>query len=597
MRKKPSNPDDSMFDWDAEAPHDGSPDALMFLLAADEAANTPERRQMLDGLLEGDEREVQRVLESDADHGDVLDDDFFWCYMGLALCQGNRRFWQVVNDWGYSLHSVVKLPDSKPGAEGMSLACWGATFAEPERLDWLERLGELEPWRGTHSVGRGALLSAGEVGMLNGSAAHFNYWLPKWAIHIQESRLEFNRRNKVEVSCNIPTCISVMVGMMEWKKLPANPHNPAPNYPEPEELQRRLDAMLKALTDAFYAKAQPGQMLAALTANPPVSGREKVFSALVKWAITRDTNPFEQPLELQALKAGEFEWCRALVEQGSPLERTPGGVSLGQALVSCYLASKPTEDTTALLQTVQLFTTRAKQEAPALLEALWNRKIPNSAKTSEAFPEIAAALGRQWDKLHKLLKLGCPLMREGEPTQLGNVLLIKAAKNDMDDPDNEINKKHTASSVFLQWVERGQEEEDEQALDGLWNQPVPIKGGGTTWPEHAVLDAGDNEWLMATLIKHGCPLARRDHKGRELGFRLLRKTMTANDTGCWETFRRRAIAEGGTSIPEAYLHQDGGTLQADFAANPAKVKTALNAVELDVRWGGDLQQAPVRPRF
>jgi hypothetical protein len=154
---------------------------LDLLQNAHKAATSEGRRQLLDGLLDENERTVRRALEEDCDHGELLADEFFTPFIGLAAGLGSRDVWNVLSDYGYSFNSGVRddRDDVRGGDSGMTLAQWCCGFLEPERLDQLIGWRLLKPFE----CGVGNKLCPAESGMLSGSAELFDYWVREWLIN------------------------------------------------------------------------------------------------------------------------------------------------------------------------------------------------------------------------------------------------------------------------------------------------------------------------------------------------------------------------------------------------------------------------------
>ena len=131
---------------------------LDLLIAAQQAAYTEGRQMMLNGILDYQDRDLQRAFEM-FDHSELLGDDFYWCFMGLAGLHGDRAAWRTLGDYGYSMESEISLPPDEDEPVGLSvkgtpLGCWLAQFAPPERLDFLQEEKLLDPWHRNYKSGK-----------------------------------------------------------------------------------------------------------------------------------------------------------------------------------------------------------------------------------------------------------------------------------------------------------------------------------------------------------------------------------------------------------------------------------------------------------
>lgn len=62
------------------------------LKEASSAAHTPEREDLLEGLLDGQEGLVQRTMEGDHEHAELLGDDFSGALWAWPCSMGARSF-------------------------------------------------------------------------------------------------------------------------------------------------------------------------------------------------------------------------------------------------------------------------------------------------------------------------------------------------------------------------------------------------------------------------------------------------------------------------------------------------------------------------
>lgn len=586
---------------------------LDLLIAATEAAHTEERRMMLDGILDIQDRDLQRALESGVDHGDLLDDDFFWCFMGLAGLHAGRAAWRTLMDYGYNLDTEITPP---PGAgadslgrtpKGTPLGCWLAQIAPTERLDYLQEEGLLKPWRPAYNVGD-KQLSAGEMGMLIGSAEHFDYWFPQWKEHLAnewKERQEKRRDKAAPLIPTVPTVARVALGMLAWEQQqsPSSGPNAYPHHwPQADEVKRRTDAILEAWGETCYPAANEEKRLLAMTRFPPrVWSRQEhgVIEALLRWQVPRVRDPFQHPLEVEALQQSNHMWLAGLLKNGAPLDRTHKGnpMHLAKALAVQHALAPNGNDSP--VREATLFVERAQKEDPKALNAFLTAWVSKPGSRAAAQPAIFLALADgKWDSVKRLLAWGVPtgtVDAKGKP--LGEHLMAAFLAN-CDDQDS---VKSTFQNLKA-WMSKATDSEKEALMVSTEKYRTSEAFNSRKrkeLPEFVLLERGE-EKALAWLIEQGLPIDRRNEEGMALGWAMLFQAGKNRhlEATLWQAFRNKAAATGGKQIPDTYLNRDLGSLIEEFKKNPGLALTTLKACWLDSRWeAGNVPTSRSRPRM
>jgi len=336
---------------------------LDLLLAADQAATTPERRELLDGLLEGQDRCVERAMEADTDHGELLGDDFFWCFMGLAMAQGDSAFWRTMGNWGYDLRSEVRHPEEDSNAS-LELGVWGAAFLPTERLDWLVKKKMLAPFKPVHRIKDAGKLSAAEYGMLVGSAELFDYWAPQWTENYRNEQAQARQR---EHGFHLPIMLNLLLGYQSWREA-KTPLRPFPtNGFSAEEIQRRIDVIAECVMALQYPTAPRTERLMPFLKRPTFvnAGSNVNMRGLVRWLVEQESHPWTHGETLYVLRKKEWTWLKALIENKAPLNPDSQYV-LATTLAKTVMAFDDQKDwNDKHLACAKAFLQRARSEDPA----------------------------------------------------------------------------------------------------------------------------------------------------------------------------------------------------------------------------------------
>jgi hypothetical protein len=585
---------------------------LDLLIAATEAAHTEERRMMLDGILDNQDRDLQRALESGVDHGDLLDDDFFWCFMGLAGLHAGRAAWRTLMDYGYNLDTEITPPPDAEGdglgraAKGTPLGCWMAQIAPTDRLTFLQEQGWLKPWKPAFDVAD-KRLSAGEMGMLTGSAEHFDYWFPQWKQHLESEWAERLRRRSdpaLPLSVTVPTVAGVLLGMDSWSQRSSSesPQQYPDHWPTAAEVRRRTDAVLIAWRNLHYPAVSEEKQFLAMCKRPPQtwSRQERgVLEGVVRWQLARIEAPFNHPIEIQALEQEAYAWLEALLKNGAPLIRgssqDPTRLAKGLA-VQHALASNGKDSP---VREAVLFVERARKEAPEALEAFLTAPVSKPRTRGAGQPAIFLALADQkWTSVEQLLEWGAPTGLADAKGKLLGAHLMAAFLAFCDDQDS---ARPTFQNLKT-WMGKASAEEKE-ALMALTDKHVVSdqfdRQKRYDLPEFVLLERG-HEKMLAWMIEQGLPIDRRSAEGMALGWAILQQAGENKrlEPKLWQAFRSKALATGDKQIPDTYLNRDLDSLVNEFKQNPGLALTTLKACWLDSRWeAGNAPTSRSRPRM
>lgn len=573
---------------------------LDLLLAADRAATTPERQDLLEGVMQNDDRLVRRAMESTADHGDLLGDDFFWAFMGLAMNQGSAAVWRVLGDWGYSLQSQVRTPPQDGPSSATTLGCWGATFVPVDRLDWLEKRGWFDPGSTVHEVGNGhARLNAMEVGMLNGTPEHFDHWLVRWRAAQTEVWAKHQRQRGGAPRFFVPAVVVTAMGLERLSEQGRKPVQGG-EWDTPAEARRRKDALIETWLSVHCPHVPTDRRLEALSRNPPFALREagrEVLTALATWQIEREAAPFEAAVELVALEGEHLDWVYALLQAGAPLDRPtvtlPDGSALAAGLAQAYAHRVRHRDEDDVQAAVGCFLERARTHAPAARAMFFCLPAvvasPKNGKGRGRGVVFACLHDHDADGVAQLLAWGCPLdLKDRSGT--GGLLPQRLATALLAAPFLGLNAEAKAQN-WVSWARRAAEE-DPGLLPWSWathgHEPVEFQA------HQAGLFA-----LLEQMIDHGLPLSRQNREGHRLGWVMLVHAARGGrlDLGAWDAFRERALAQGDPSVDVAYLHQTAPQIEAAFALDPRLALTTLQAQRLDARWNPATAVPKPRPRL
>lgn len=586
---------------------------LDLLIAAQEAAYTEGRQMMLNGVLDYQDRDLQRAFEM-FDHSELLGDDFYWCFMGLAGLHGDRAVWRTLRDYGYSMESEISPPPDEDEPIGLStkgtpLGCWLAQFAPPERLDFLQDEKLLDPWHRNYKSGKEYLCPA-EMGLLAGSQEIFDYWMPLWEARERKEAKEHQRRvsasNTSTLKVLIPTVCKVILGMDQWSR-EDKPTNPFPSHwPNGLALEARRDRLMNAWADIHYPAKTPKQRLEAMAKNPPFSHEPGLLrgqvAAVTKWQLDQTPSPFDVPLELLALRSEKAErscWLDALLKHGAPLSRPNNDdpFALAHALARLHALESKGEDY-PLVET-RSFVRRARVEDTTAFQAFLEHPIlPKSGKGTPE-PAIFMALEKKnWAAAYRLIRWGTPLeLRNSKGLDLGSALLHTFVSQ-LDDPS-----VHVFTNL-IQWLERASPEQQQALLNTDTLYPMPSPGRGKPRPEDShlefVLLAYGMHDELTNLIKKGLPIDRRNHDNMGLGWLLVASAAQRPlDEKLWATFQTHASAHANADmlLPFSYRSRTAADLTKEFQNNPNLAQTTLSARMLDSRWSSSFDEKSPKKRI
>lgn len=584
---------------------------LDLLIAATEAAHTEERRMMLDGILDNQDRNLQRALESGVDHADLLDDDFFWCFMGLAGLHAGRSAWRTLMDYGYNMDTLITPPPEADAdfigrtAKGTPLGCWMAQIAPLERLDFLLEQGWIKPWRPAFDVAD-KQVSAGEMGMLTGSADHFDYWFPQWEEHMTQEwneRLKKRRDKTIPAIPSVPTVAGILLGMASWGQKPASggAQGYPDHWPKMDEVKRRTDAILNAWCDLCYPAANEEKRLLVMAKRPPQmwSRQERgVIEGFLGWQLSRVRDPFKHPLEIQALQQTDYAWLAGLLKNGAPLSRAEADDPMRLAKTLAVQHALASNGKDSPVREATLFVERAQRENPEALKTFLTAAVSKPSSRGPVQPAVFLALAEgKWASVKQLLGWGVPTdLVDAKGNTLGQHLLA-AFLSHCDDRDS-----RTATWENLKsWMEKASAPEksavmnstDRHVISYSWDRKKRFD-----LPEFVLLDRGE-EKALAWLIEQGLPIDRRNGEGMALGWCLLQKAGENRclDAKLWQAFRNKAIETGNQQIPATYLNRNLDELINEFKNNPDLALTTLKASWLDSRWEAGKPTSRSKPRM
>ena len=577
---------------------------LDLLIAADAAANTPERRQLLDGLLDENDREVARALESGVCHSELLGQDFFWCFMGLAGLHGDRSVWRVLGDYGYSFATEIIPPleeesaSSSPGRP-MSLASWLAQFAPLERLKELEESHAIDPWAPDFKVGSGLnwnWLSPGEVGMIAGTSAHFDHWLDRWDRREQaQVKAQELFRGQSPDRVSVPIALRMIVGMQRLHETPtAEPSSSLGPRPAVEELTRRGEALIQTWLRIHYPAENETARWAALNCAPPFEWKENVQEALkwiARWQAAQTPEPFASPVEETALTDKNWYWVRALLAAGVPLSRPNHAFAMGLPHALAVGHACDAEEGNGCPEAAQAFVERARQECPIALDAFFSAPMRLEPSLSAQPPIFWALAIDNQGAVGRLLKWGQPLdVKIGKGVSLGKALVEKAVAE-----GSSPQQAHRCLSL-LEWLKRASVDQK----NALWaadpSQVSRTGGKREEFPERVLLKQERTHGLVL-LLEHGVPLGRPGEL--PLGHAILKLGEATNfwDRDLWVAFAQRALHEGHSCVPKRLLKQEPDQWAQAFVNNPARAWAEINREWMEEQVAESPGVSRARPRI
>jgi hypothetical protein len=295
---------------------------LDLLLAADKAARTTNQKLLLEALMEDDGRGIQRVMERESRHEILFEDSFFTPFMGLMAAQGSREAWRTLQDWGYSMQSDIRDKEERFDRNSMTLGGWVCQFLPPERLSSLIEWKVLDPFNSRAGKSR---MHAGEYGMLGGNNELFDFWLDKWKQNFKKTPSRYK---------TLPTLMETASGMLRWQE----DHSEYPaSFPTENELSRRIDGIVDAISDHFYEAPTRKDQWAALIKTPPTNSKSFPVSVFVGNLAQRVDNPWEDPTILEkAMKGANYHFVAALLDAGIPLD-TPYAAQVPRKILKTIL--------------------------------------------------------------------------------------------------------------------------------------------------------------------------------------------------------------------------------------------------------------------
>lgn len=575
---------------------------LDLLLAANDAAHTEGRRLLLDGVLDGGDRYIRQALEDHPDHGELLDDDFFWAFMGLAGVHADRESWRTLRDHGYGMDTSIRLPEADDSQgwldrEGVSLGGWLAQFADPQRLDELQDWGLLKPWERNDKVGRGKV-GAGELGLATGSQALFDYWLPQWKAQLEREATGARASWRKRASRSVPDLCKLAIGMEAWDRQ-NDPRQPYPsNWPSGPALSARVDALLETWLSAAYPDVSARDRLAAMGEDPPNSWDEthagRSLDRVLAWQMTQSPNGTDLPLEILAADNDEIRWLAALLRAGFPLSRPQAErpFALAERLALAHAQASNGEGSP--VPEVAAFVAQARKRDPAALDAFFGHVVPATGKRPARRAIFHALHNGPPAGVARLLEWGQSAETvDVDGTPLGVALLQDLVKR-LDAPERAIQN-------LKAWLKRADPAHATAILadDRPYERP---KGSSRAPAEPALLEfillEGDADEALALLVAQGFPLRRQDGQQRSLGWSILAKAADGRGINArlWDAYRARAAGLSDQQIPPSYFHRTAKDLEQELEANPSLAMATLAAARLDERLAAPQPEDAARRR-
>lgn len=553
---------------------------LDLLIAADQAAHTPERRELLEGLLEGQDRQVERAMEADTDHGELLGDDFFWCFMGLAMAQGDRAFWRTVGNWGYDLRSEVRHPDEDSDAS-LELGVWGAAFLPPERLDWLVEKNMLAPFKPVHPIKDAGKLSAAEYGMLVGSPELFDYWAPQWKEHYQN---EEAKRRHPEHGFHFPIMLNLLLGYQSWREA-ENPLRPFPTTGfSAEEIQRRIDTIAECVMAVQYPKAPRTERLMPFLKRPTFAhnGSNVNMQGLVRWLVEQESHPWSHGEMAHVFKNKEWGWLKALLENGAPLN-PDGKQGLAKGLSKAIVTHDANQDwKKETIACVKAFLKRARTEEPTTEHQFF---FPAGAE-----PAVMQCIrSGNFRNTRVLFLLGADAESRSLDGKSAGALLLNEWRRPKGARENWGEAWHTWQKILP----------EEKRVPAVENAAAEEQ----SWlPNELPLDIAlvkKQRWEgVESLVTSGFPLSGPGSHGASFGHQLLLEIGNKPDlhtmSEAWDAYRRQALAGKTGGMEPQVLQQDIDQLANDWESH---VSFWVRAATFDEVLPKEAPKTKPKPRF
>lgn len=331
---------------------------LDLLFAAEDAAKSPRQKAILQALLDGNDRDMQRVLEDDGCHGELFEEDFFNPFMGLMAAHGDKHAWRTMEGWGYSMDTELDVTPEDGGLTRKEhLGGWACRFLPVERLQELIEEKILYPFEG------GDLLKPGEYGMAAGSPEVFDFFRSQWIQHEKDVRRVKGARAPKP---HLPDVFSLLNGMRNWQR--DTPSAYPDNFPKGAELERRIDGVADAISEIYYDTSQsPDTVWQSILNDPPAHKYALAVALFFERAARHVPEPWKDPDIVERMHASQrWNVFEGALRAGARID-TPFGEKIPQMLVKDILRGN-------LENSVwNAFCERAQKDAPHVWNALPER--------------------------------------------------------------------------------------------------------------------------------------------------------------------------------------------------------------------------------
>lgn len=325
---------------------------LDLVLLAKENATTPERQDLLDGLMEDSESLVMRTMEQSIEHANLLGDDFFAPLMALAATMGSRNFWRAMGNWGYGFHSP--LSTETYASNTLDVGSWAAQFVALDRLDDLLESGLFTPFSNRQpNVG----LMAWEIGMMGKEDDRFLFWVDKWS---EQVALEYTQAKGCSMMPSIPAVLGVMEQVVSHGKPPSEA------WPSLDVIERRMVTFIDRFIDTHYQAVDGDAQLQAILQTPPISRNARLVAKIVARACCRAANPFQgDNLVDRAMDRKMYAVAAGLIDGGAPLF-----TGTGVKDPSDFLATMKNTQNKEINLTWRAWLARARAKQPHVIDVL-----------------------------------------------------------------------------------------------------------------------------------------------------------------------------------------------------------------------------------
>ena len=194
-----------------------SSDAISLYHQAQQAAEFSEQMDMLEAIVNESDRDLNKVLWGELDHGDLMSGDFAAAILALAASVGTKHIWRELQEFGYTLESPLYIGMRSNDISSMeqawgewTVAGWACSELEWDRVETLIRWELLHPWKQDgHS--RISDIKAGTMGMAYGDSDVFE----ALAISYQKRMTRFAEKNQFVY---LDPSYDLMIGMLESAK-------------------------------------------------------------------------------------------------------------------------------------------------------------------------------------------------------------------------------------------------------------------------------------------------------------------------------------------------------------------------------------------